>query len=320
MRTIEIVTPSPTGERGGNRVTAERWARMLEALGHRVSVGEVYSGAPVDALVALHARRSFHAIAAFRVKYPKRPLIVGLTGTDLYRDIHADAEAQRALQLADRLVVLQPAGVDELPTAARDKARVIYQSVARPGQSRPGLVPCDTFNVCVAGHLREVKDPMCTAEAARLLPADSRVSVVHAGRALTRDYERQARAESQANPRYRWLGERSREQTMDLIASCELFVLTSRSEGGANVMGEAIVCRTPVVSSRIGGSVGLLGTDYPGYFDTGDRDQLAALLYRAESDAAFYAELGRRCAALAVLFEPAREQDSWRSLLAELGV
>ena len=43
------------------------------------------------------------------------PLVVALTGTDLYGDIHTSPEAQTSLDLATRLVVLQPMGIRELP-------------------------------------------------------------------------------------------------------------------------------------------------------------------------------------------------------------
>jgi hypothetical protein len=72
------------------------------------------------------------------------------------------------------------------------------------------------------------------------------------------------------------------------------------------------------VSSRIAGSVGLLGADYPGYFPTGDTQALADLLHRAETDATFYEDLRRRCDALLPLFDPARERQAWADLLAEL--
>src|SRR5207247_8682612 len=81
---IALITPVPAQSRQGNRVTALRWARILKALGHRVTIAQQYDGAPYDLMVALHARRSFAAIACFQRLYPARPLIVALTGTDLY--------------------------------------------------------------------------------------------------------------------------------------------------------------------------------------------------------------------------------------------
>jgi len=98
-----------------------------------------------------------------------------------------------------------------------------------------------------------------------------------------------------------------------------LLVLTSRLEGGANAVSEALSCGVPILSSRIDGSVGILGADYPGFFDVGDTDGLAALLWRAETDARFYRRLASRCRTAAPMLDPAIEAASWRRLLRGLG-
>ena len=125
---ICMVTPAPAHSRKGNRVTALRWARILRDLGHRVSIEEEYGGGPCDAMVALHARRSYASMDRFHRTHPDLPLVLALTGTDLYGDIHTDPQAQRSLEMATRFVLLQPAGVAELPERFRPGARVIYQS------------------------------------------------------------------------------------------------------------------------------------------------------------------------------------------------
>ena len=71
-------------------------------------------------------------------------------------------------------------------------------------------------------------------------------------------------------------------------------VLSSRSEGGANVISEAIVAGVPILASRMDGNVGLLGADYPGYFPVGDTQALARLLWRIEADAPFVATASSR--------------------------
>jgi hypothetical protein len=169
--TIGLITPAPARSRRGNRWTALRWARLLRELGHRVVIEEEYRGRRCDALVALHARKSFPSIERFRREHPDAPLIVALTGTDLYGDIRSDRHAQQSLAMASRLVVLQPLGVEELPAKLRSRARVIIQSAERPrGIASPRN---DVFDVCVNGHLRPVKDPFRAAKAARLLPGSS---------------------------------------------------------------------------------------------------------------------------------------------------
>lgn len=313
---IVLVTPAPHGSRKGNRVTAVRWARILRELGHRVHVVVDYGGQRCDVLVALHARRSAAAVERFHRDYPDRPLILALTGTDLYGDIHVDAQAQQALELATRFVLLQPHGIGELPVHLRDRVRVIFQSVKRPaGVFRPKK---NAFDICVLGHMRAVKDPFRTAEAVRLLPSNSRIQVLHVGGALSGDMAQRAQREERDNARYRWLGEMPRWKALRVLARSRLLVLTSIMEGGANAICEALACAVPVLSTRISGSLGMLGLDYPGYFPVGDVPALAALLQRVEQDADFYEDLRTRCLDLRGLVEPESERRSWQKLLAEL--
>jgi putative glycosyltransferase (TIGR04348 family) len=315
--TIRLITPAPAHSRKGNRVTALRWARILRELGHRVVIEQTYEGGRCDLMVALHARRSYASVDRFHRDCPDRPLIVALTGTDLYQDIRTSRRAQRSLDLATRLVLLQPRGIEELPPALHDKARVIYQSAVGPRQrARPAR---ENFEVCVVGHLRPVKDPFRTALAVRRLPATSRIRVLHVGAALSDEMAERACAEAARNPRYRWLGELPRWRALRVLARSRLLVLTSRMEGGANAISEALACSVPILSSRISGSIGLLGESYPGYFPVGDTAALAALLHRVEFDAEFYAALQAWCRQLAPLADPARERDSWDTLLCELG-
>jgi putative glycosyltransferase (TIGR04348 family) len=313
---ICVVTPAPAGSWKGNRVTAERWAGLLSELGHRVEIATEYRGADCDLLIALHALKSHSWIRRFREARPFDPLVLCLTGTDLYGDIHTRPEAAESLRLATRLVLLQPLGKAMLPVAVRDKARVICQSVQAPPSAGP--IQSDIFEVCVMGHLRPVKDPLRTALAARLLPAASRIQVLHLGGALSEELAEQARAEAARNRRYHWLGEVPRGEALEVLSRCRLLSLTSELEGGANVISEAVVAGVPVISSRIAGSIGLLGEDYPGYFPVGDTQALANLLWRAETDTEFYNTLRDGCARLRPLFDPAREKQSWEDLLREL--
>lgn len=313
---ILIACPAPPRSRRGNRVTAERWAGLLRQLGHDVRIVESYSGQPCDALLALHARKSFPAIWGYRRDCPAGPLIVALTGTDLYRDLKRSRRAQQSLELADRIVVLQPEAAAALAPHLRRKTRVLLQS-ARPLRGSPAKSR-DAFDVCVLGHLRQEKDPFRTYQAVRLLPAASRIRVIHAGAALNPAMARRARSAMAREPRYHWLGELSGPEARRLLARSHLLVVSSRMEGGANVVSEAIVAGVPVVASRIAGNVGMLGADYPGLYPTGDTRALARMLHRAESDATFYARLKKWCARLAPLFQPAREREAWRALLAEI--
>ena len=283
-------------------------------------------------LVALHARKSHSSIIDFRQQHSLAPIIVALTGTDLYRDIPANHTAQASLDIATRIVALQPKAIKELRPSWRRKTRVIYQSVenkrslngtssgpakARASQREARQRSDGNFEVCVIGHLRAVKDPFRTAMAARLLPDSSKVRVLQIGGAMTGGMANRARKEMIINERYQWLGEQSQARVHHIMKKSSLCVLSSRMEGGANVLSEAIVASVPILASRIDGNVGVLGANYPGYFDVGDTRQLARLLTRAESSSEYLAALKAWTESLASLADPAREEQAWVALINE---
>jgi putative glycosyltransferase (TIGR04348 family) len=314
---IQLVTPAPLRFNNGNKITALRWARILRTLGHQVKVLQHYEEKPCDALIALHARRSYHSIRRFHKLHPERPLIVVLTGTDLYRDLRSHRSAQHSLELATRIVALQKMALSELSESLHGKTRVIYQSAERCLSSNWSNVR-DGFKVSVIGHLRKEKDPLRAALATRRLPKQSRIEIRHIGRALDQDLERRARAEMVRNPRYRWTGELPHKKTRQILAQSDITVITSRMEGSSNVLSEALACAVPVIASRIPGLMGTLGTDYPGYFATGDTVALSEILLRAEMDRNFYRSLKSICKSLSPLVAPKRELAAWKQLIREL--
>ncbi|MCY3746883.1 MAG: selenoneine biosynthesis selenosugar synthase SenB [Acidobacteria bacterium] len=317
MRII-LVTPAGPRSRFGNRVTAKRWADVLRSLGHRVAVSTGWDGASADVLIALHAWRSAASIRRFRDRFPTRPLIVALTGTDIYGFLHTEPETtRRSLECADLLVGLHDLVGEALPPELRVRVRVVHQSVSgRSVERRPSK---RTFDVCVVGHLRREKDPLRAAWATRGMPPDSRLRVLHAGGARDPEWAEAARREMARNPRYRWLGEVPAWRVRRLYERTHAMVISSLTEGGANVVSEAVMAGLPVIASRIPGNVGLLGPDHPGTFPPEDTDALGALLRRAESEPEFRAELTRHGARRAPFFAPKREREAWRRLLEELG-
>jgi len=310
-----IATPARPGANTGNRVTALRWAKRLRELGWHVRIDTAWRGERCDLLVALHARKSHASIARHASEQPDVPRIVALTGTDLYGDIHHDVAARESLELARRLVVLQPLGLRQLPERLHAKTRVILQSAVSvaSAHAQPGFV------ACALSHLRDVKDPLLAARAVALLPATSALRIVHLGDAGDESWrDRALDAERATRGRWTWLGPTRRADALSMLAGCRLLVLTSHAEGGANAVTEAIAAGVPVLSTRIDGSLGILGDDYPGYCEVGDAGGLAALLGRCEGEPAFLAELRTRVVGLRPLVDPAREQASWRELIQEL--
>jgi len=301
---IHIVSPASARENNGNWQTASRWQRHL-ARDYRVTIGPGWQAgdAVPDLLIALHARRSAAALAAFNDAHPDRPTLLVLTGTDLYRDIHDDASAQASLARAHALVVLQPRGLDELPATVRTKTHVIYQSAPRLRPARPRM-PRD---VAMIGHLRAEKDPQTFMDAARLVRTPC-VRLLHIGAALDPALGRRAHETQDATPAYRWLGALPHMATRRRLRRCHAMVIASRMEGGANVIIEAVTSGVPVLASNVSGNVGMLGDDYAGLFPPGDAAALAHLIERSATDARFADRLRRQCAVRAALFAPEAER------------
>ena len=318
---IVIVSPASAGARTGNRTTTLRWAQILRRLGHLVYLTRCWDGRPCDLLIALHALKTHDSIRRFSAEHPGKPLVVVLGGTDLYRELHRSRRAIRSLELASRLVVLQPLAARVVPARFRSKIRVIYQSVAGAGRAVPGRPAPSrngSFRISVIAHLRALKDPFRVALAVRLLPDISRARVFQIGGAMTPAMEQRARAEQTRNRRYRWMGSLPRSRTLQLLKQSDLLVISSLMEGGANVVGEAVRFSVPVIASRISGNVGLLGEDYPGYFRPRDTRGLAALLRRSETDRRFHRKLAAACGKRIPLFTPRRESRAWKDLLTEI--
>jgi putative glycosyltransferase (TIGR04348 family) len=312
MRII-LITPAPPKSRNGNRATAARWAHILKSLDHHVEIATAYDGQDADLMIALHAWRSADSILQFSQAYPERPLIVAITGTDAYRFIHSHSEPTlRSIRLAHQLVGLHDLIANTLPPDQRHKMQVIYQS-ALPIARR---IPYKRFfHVSVMGHLRDEKDPLRPALAARQLPAESRIQVHQYGKAHNPEWENMAIAEMQVNPRYHWHAEIPHYQIRQVYQRTHLLVLPSRMEGGANVISEAVVAGVPVIASNIEGSIGLLGLDYAGYYPVEDESALAKTLFRAETDGGYYDRLEQSCLARQSLFTPQRERSAWNDLI-----
>lgn len=306
---IIMITPAPPGSRAGNRATAERWAELLRHAGHQVMVVTGYQGEPCDVLIALHAWRSHDAIQTFRKCWPETPLLLALTGTDIYRHQHQyPLPTLASMAAADVLIGLHARVGEDIPDQFTDKLITLYQSAdSQPvaGNSRRND---DCFEVCVIGHLREEKDSLRTAMAARLLPEESNIRVLCAGKPHNDQWQSMVEKEVRENPRLEWLGELDKAETGALMARCRLMVISSVMEGGANVISEACRAGLAIIASDIPGNRGLLGDHYDGYFPVGDERSLADRLRQAETDPAYLQGLIRQVKALAPLFSPESEQ------------
>jgi putative glycosyltransferase (TIGR04348 family) len=238
---------------------------------------------------------------------------VALTGTDLYRDIQTDAQAQRSLELAGRLIVLQALGINELSSAHRAKTHVVLQSTtARRTLPKTARL----LRAVMVGHLRDEKSPQTLFAAALLLRAREDILIDHIGAGLDENLTQIAINTVAAHACFHWLGALKHPQTRARIQRAHVLVHTSKMEGGAHVIMEAVCSGTPVIASRIPGNVGMLGGDYAGYFPVGDAQALADMLQRCKDEPAFLDHLKLQCALRAPLFTAQAEQSALLKALA----
>lgn len=315
---IRIVTPALADANNGNWRTARRW-QMLLSPAFKVIVqgdwGSENSDETCDILIALHARRSAAAIMRFRQLHPAKPLIVVLTGTDLYHDLATSSEAKLSLAMADSLIVLQEDAIRFIPFEHQQKTHVVYQSAR---QLAPAAKLKHKLNCVVVGHLRQEKDPATIFRAVEKLSANDRIHILHIGAPLDDSLAATAQKLTLENPHYRWTGAMAHGLTRAAIKRAHVLIHPSIMEGGANVIVEALTSGTPVIASKMSGNVGMLGQTYEGYFTVGDDIALVALLKRSVDDPKLLSKLSEACQVRAKLFLPETERNSLRMIVNQL--
>jgi putative glycosyltransferase (TIGR04348 family) len=314
---IVIVSPALLDANNGNWQTAKRWASLLSAH-YRTRIVKVWPDGTAqsdDIMLALHARRSAPSIAAWALQRGHAGLIVVLTGTDLYRDIHTDTQAQQSLDSAARLIVLQALGVNALPAQHRAKTRVVLQSTT----GRKTLPKTQrVLRAVMVGHLRDEKSPQTLFAAAQLLRAREDIFIEHIGAGLDAALTQDAINTEAACANYTWARALKHPQTRSKIQRAHVLVHTSKMEGGAHVVMEAVCSGTPVIASGIAGNVGMLGEDYAGYFPVGDARALAAMLERCKDEPQFIDTLKSQCVLRAPLFAPQAEASALLQVIQSL--
>ena len=320
QKTLEIATPYQADANNGNWRTAHRWQSLLSGDYRVIVQGDRHTAhtdnaLTADMLIALHARRSAGIIRQFREAHNDKPIIVVLTGTDLYKDLPHDTDAQESLRIADALIVLQEDAIQYIPLQHRKKTHVVFQS-AKP--LLPAVKPKGKLNCVAVGHLRAEKDPATLLRTFDHLPVDAPLHILHIGAPLDSNLAAASQAKMAEDARYHWAGALSHGLTRAAIKRSHLLLHPSIMEGGANVIVEAILSGTPVLASEMSGNIGMLGKDYAGYFPVGNAQALAALLQKCINDANFLLRLNNACQARAKLFAPMAERSALKNIIDPL--
>ena len=319
---VLVSSPFPIDSLQGNSVSARRIARRLRAAGLEAEARHGYEDENAAALIALHSRRGLPAITAYRKRYPARPIITVLTGSDLYKDLPAGRrDVLEGMELADALVTYQEASLADVPAPFRDKAITIWKSVELPMPDSDALHPPPQSPVTftLLAHLREIKDPFLAARALAHVPATPAVRIQHFGSTLDESLRETGRDWMRRDPRYLLDDARPREAVAATIAASHATINSGRAEGGSNAVCESIVLSTPVLATRTPANIRFLGEDYGGFFPVGDERALATLIGAcAQPDGQLLRSLAGQVEARAPLFTPESESAGWRGLLEKL--
>ena len=310
---VKMIYPPAVGKINGNMVTTQRCAKIFQNLGYEVSMETEFTHSDADIILALHAYKSYPVIKKMKIEHPDKRIIVMLTGTDIYSESLATFETQESLQIADKIVVLQKEALSLIPNEYQKKTHVIFQSVEEPEFSKN--LSSEYFDICLIGNLRQIKDPFILAEALHGLPKFSKIRVNHIGGALEKSMADRARDFMKSNDRYIWHGELDYRECQKILNNSHLMVLSSIAEGGANVISEAITLGVPVICSEISCTVGLLGNNYPGFFEVGHVKELHNMISKAETQSNFLRSLSRWGQNLKERFSVDTELNSWKELL-----
>lgn len=308
---ICVASPYPLSELKGNSVTTHRIVEILNEADFEARGSHGFDGAPADLLISLHAFKGEQAVREFQRRCPDGKVVVLITGTDLYVDI-PEGRGLESLEVADAIAITHEEARASVPERFHDKLHIVPSCLEMPEiQAKPEV---GKFVISVVGHLRPVKRSFLTIEAVAKHP-EWDVKVWQMGEALDEDMSDVACDWEEADARYKWLGGLPREESLEVCSQSSLTVNSSLLEGGANAVLEAMMMGVPVLASRIEGNVGLLGRDYPGYFEGDDIESKLVEIIEGKYELTEWVSLAKDRLSL---FSRESERAAWGKVIAEV--
>jgi len=184
-----------------------------------------------------------------------------------------------------------------LPNTCAEEA-LIGATLAHRGRDDVALglgIDPDVLNVVVVGTVQRRKAQLDVVDAVRLLRARRPDLPVHlriVGRPREPLYGEELAAfvaEHGLADVVTVVGEVAKPQALAHIAAADVLVLASHTEAMPLVLLEAMVLRTPIVTTAVGGAPEMLGADFESYVGVADVEAIAAQLERVADDAAWAA-------------------------------
>ena len=313
-----LILPPSSANSSGNLVTAKRWAEIITSFGHSVEISSnsSLSNSSCDIAIFLNAYKSKNLVQRLSADSKKPVIVIAITGTDLHSTDEKLGESLENLQKADFIVAINPHSLTLLPNSLQNKSVLIYQS-ANVSNKHRDIRPI-VRKAVILSHIRREKNPLLVDEALDLLDESLPIEVNHFGAALDTQLSTLVGRASETNPRYKWHGEIDHHKALDELVESDLLIITSRVEGAPAVVSESVAAGIPILASNISTLVGLLGDEYPGYFEVDSASSLASQINRCVTDENFYRSLKASTAELKEKFAPSTERKSWARFLSDL--
>lgn len=275
MRVL-IVTPRQSRVTG-NRVTAERYRKGLEALGWSVRLVEAGENpAPLeeetvlfrpDVLLLLHAYRTgrlwLGAAGASRI-----PAVVVLTGTDIHGGIDSSEEGpvvREVLGRAASVITQNPLTIRALRHAApawSERLRYLPPGVELgadpyPLRTRHAISPEEVLFLHPAG-IRPVKGNLELLRLFDLLAPRAPFRVVFCGPCLDRDYFARFLQAAAERPRVLYAGALPPGAMASVLQAADVVLNHSEKEGMPNALLEAAVLGRPILARDVPGNAAIV--------------------------------------------------------------
>ena len=303
---VVVVAPVPLDSPRGNTVTIGRIVEGLRARGLDVCVGSVDDhGLVEDATprppAVVHAFHAYRAgpLGLALAKSCRAPLVITLTGTDVSEDLRDSTRGRvvrEALLGAAAITAFHESVVAEITAALpaiASRLAVVPQSVRLPPAD--GSAPRVEGDPCLLfpAGIRPVKRPLLPLDA---LDGPRRehpgLRLWYVGPALDGRETRRLERELVGRPWARYLGPVPHSAMPSLLATADIVLNCSLSEGGmANAVLEAFALGRAVLASDIPGNRSLVEDGVTGLL-FGSEAELGSGVERLAADPALRRRLG----------------------------
>jgi len=305
---IKIFSPTRDDVVTGNYVTAKRYAYHLQNLGHRVFAFNELEGIVnvegVRCAFVLHAEKGSHVIKELAAT--NIPVVLVLTGTDLYRDIISTKKSKkerclRSIQLASAIIVLHENAVSDLLKVVsfpKERIFVVLQSVVGFQKRSSFFKKKDQYKILLLSNIRKEKGIIIAIsgflEFQKNIDARTKFTLDHIGGVLDQGYFKKITNLLEGVKSVSFLGSFEKEKLQTNLASYDLLLHSSFIEGGSLVIQEAQNAGLPIIASDISCHTSLLGHDYVGLHSVGSVKDVSKKLYTFFSDELFRNEMEKQ--------------------------